>query len=261
MLVLIRGAGDLATGIAIRLIRAGMRVVLTDTENPTAIRRTVAFSEAVRTGGVTVEDITAELAAMPSQALEIAARGHAAVIVDPAAACRTYLCPDALVDAIIAKYNTGTRITDAPVVIGLGPGFTAGKDCHAAVETMRGHDLGRVLYSGSPMENTGVPGEIGGRGAERVIRAPAEGIFTSKRKIGDIVAAGECVGEVDGKDVVSNIAGVLRGILPDGIHVTKGMKSGDTDPRANVAACFTVSDKARALGGAALEAILHFSKT
>jgi len=259
MLVLIRGAGDLATGVAIRLARAGMSVVLTEIEQPTAIRRTVAFSEAVLNGSMTVEDVTATRARDAKHALEIVRAGNAAVLVDPGAACRKELCPDVLVDAILAKRNTGTAIADAPVVLGLGPGFTAGVDCHAAIETMRGHDLGRVYYEGSPLPNTGTPGEIAGRGAERVLRAPASGVFAGLRKIGDLVEAGETVATVDGVPMKAAVAGVLRGLLPDGVAVVKGMKSGDVDPRGNAAACFTVSDKARALGGAALEAILHFT--
>ncbi len=260
MLVLVRGAGDLATGVAIRLMRAGMDVVLTEIATPTAIRRTVAFSEAVTLGETTVEDVRVKRAESAKDALCLAKAGVAAVLIDPEAKCREELRPGALVDAILAKRNTGTKIADAPVVVALGPGFTAGTDCHAAVETMRGHDLGRVYYTGSPLPNTGTPGEIGGKGMERLLRAPADGIFTGKKQIGELVEAGETVAEVNGIPMKAAIAGVLRGLLPDVIYVKTGMKSGDIDPRGNIEACFTVSDKARALGGAVLEAILHFTK-
>lgn len=259
MLVMVRGAGDLASGVALRLFRAGMDVVLTDIERPTAIRRTVAFSEAIAQGEATVEDVTARLAANAADALAIIRAGKIAVLVDPEAQSRAKLHPDVLVDAILAKKNLGTRITDAPVVLALGPGFTAQVDCHAAVETMRGHNLGRVYYEGSPLPDTGTPGEIAGRSAERVLRAPADGVFTGTRKIGDLVRAGDTVATVNGVPMKTVLSGVLRGLLPDGIDVTAGMKSGDVDPRGNVGACFTVSDKARALGGAVLEAMLHFT--
>ena len=256
MLVLIRGAGDLATGVAIRLRRAGMRVVMTDIAAPTAIRRTVAFSQAVRLGEAALEGVRARLAADASDAMEILGGGDIAVLVDPDAECRGELQPDVLVDAILAKRNTGTGISHAPLVIALGPGFTAGKDCHAAIETMRGHDLGRVYYEGSPLPDTGTPGEIAGQGAARVLRAPKEGIFVGVKKIGDTLEAGETVALVDGVPMKAALSGVLRGLLPDGIHVRAGMKSGDVDPRGNREACFTVSDKSLAIGGGVLEAIL-----
>ena len=259
MLALIRGAGDLATGIALRLWRSGIRVVLTDLECPTAIRRTVAFSEAIVHGETTVEDVTARLAANADEARTLLTQGIVPVLADPDCACREALAPDALVDAILAKRNLGTRITDAPVVVGVGPGFTAGEDCHAVIETMRGHTLGRVIYSGSAIPNTNVPGLIGGFAGERVLRAPADGAFRSVRRIGDLVKAGDVAGYVSGEPMVCTIDGVLRGLIADGIPVRKGMKSGDVDPRGNVENCYTVSDKATAVGGGVLEAILHLS--
>ena len=259
MLALIRGAGDLATGIALRLWRSGIRVVLTDLECPTAIRRTVAFSEAIVHGETTVEDVTARLAANADEARTLLTQGIVPVLADPDCACREALAPDALVDAILAKRNLGTRITDAPVVVGIGPGFTAGEDCHAVIETMRGHTLGRVIYSGSAIPNTNVPGLIGGFAGERVLRAPADGAFRSVRRIGDLVKAGDVAGYVSGEPMVCTIDGVLRGLIADGIPVRKGMKSGDVDPRGNVENCYTVSDKATAVGGGVLEAILHLS--
>ena len=194
MLVYVRGAGDIATGIALRLHRAGCQVVMADIAEPTCIRRTVAFSEAIRLGEARVEDVTARLAADARVARAIAAAGDVAVVVDPDAQMIGALAPDAVVDAILAKRNLGTSMDMAPVVVGVGPGFTAGIDCHAAVETKRGHYLGRAIYQGSPIANTGVPGVIAGVGADRVLRAPADGPFECVRAIGDAVSAGEVVG-------------------------------------------------------------------
>ena len=257
MLVLIRGAGDIATGIALRLYRGGLRVVMTDLPRPTAIRRTVCFSQAIVLGETTVEGVRAVRADTASQALERLAEGAVPVLPDPALTCLTSLRPDALVDAILAKKNLGTHITDAPVVVGVGPGFTAGTDCHA--ETMRGHTLGRVIYDGAALPNTNIPGLIGGYAGERVLRAPADGVFHQILNIGDEVKAGDIAGEVDGQPMRCTIGGVLRGLLADGTPVHKGMKSGDVDPRCRPEYCTTASDKALAVGGGVLEAILHFS--
>ena len=180
MAILIRGAGDIATGIALRLYRAGFQIVMTDLPQPTSIRRTVCFSEALRLGEMLVEDVCARRAGTAQEALDIAAAGDIAVLADPECALLPQLHPAALVDAILAKHNLGTHRNMAPVVVAVGPGFTAGEDCHAAVETMRGHTLGRVIYCGSPIPNTGVPGIIGGYGAERVMRSPAAGVFEPK---------------------------------------------------------------------------------
>lgn len=259
MLVLIRGAGDLATGIALRLFRSHLRVVMTDLPQPTAIRRTVCFSQAILYGSYQVEDVTAERAETEDDVRRILSAGQIPVLADPRAVCRAWLRPDVVVDAILAKKNLGTAITDAPLVIGVGPGFCAGKDCHAVIETMRGHTLGRVIYSGSAIPNTNVPGLIGGFAGERVLRAPADGAFRSVRRIGDLVKAGDVAGYVSGEPMVCTIDGVLRGLIADGIPVRKGMKSGDVDPRGNVENCYTVSDKATAVGGGVLEAILHLS--
>ena len=259
MLVLIRGAGDLATGIALRLFRSHLRVVMTDLPQPTAIRRTVCFSQAILYGSYQVEDVTAERAETEDDVRRILSAGQIPVLADPRAVCRAWLRPDVVVDAILAKKNLGTAITDAPLVIGVGPGFCAGKDCHAVIETMRGHTLGRVIYSGSAIPNTNVPGLIGGFAGERVLRAPADGAFRSVRRIGDLVKTGDVAGYVSGEPMVCTIDGVLRGLIADGIPVRKGMKSGDVDPRGNVENCYTVSDKATAVGGGVLEAILHLS--
>ena len=258
MLTLIRGAGDIASGVALRLWHSGISVVMTEIERPTTIRRTVAFSDAVVNGEQTVEDVTAQRADSTKETWKILTRGCIPVLVDPDCACREAISPDALVDAVLAKRNLGTAITDAPIVVGVGPGFTAGVDCHAAVETMRGHTLGRVIYDGAPLPNTNIPGLIGGFAGERVLRAPADGVFRGLRRIGDLVEAGEAVGTVAGVPMTATISGVLRGLLADGVTVKKGLKSGDVDPRGKAEYCRTASDKALAVGGGVLEAILHF---
>ena len=259
MLVLIRGAGDIATGIALRLHRSGLQVVMTDLPRPTAIRRTVCFSPAITDGETTVEGVRAVYAPDTAAAKKYLSQGAVPVLADPELACRDALHPDALVDAILAKRNLGTRMTNAPVVVGVGPGFTAGKDCHAVVETMRGHTLGRVIYRGSALPNTNIPGLIGGYAGERVLRAPADGVFTRLLDIGAEVKAGDIAGTVGGEPMRCTIGGVLRGILPSGTPVHKGMKSGDVDPRCQPEYCTTASDKALAVGGGVLEAILHLS--
>ncbi len=256
MLVLIKGAGDLASGVAVRLFRAKWSVAMTDLAQPTAIRRTVAFSSAVTQGEFSVEGIKARFSPTAKCALEIISNGEIPVLADENVQCLAFLKPQVVVDAILAKRNTGTKISDAPIVIALGPGFTAGVDCHAVVETKRGHDLGRVFYEGSAAENTGIPGDVGGYTAERIIRAPCDGVFLPIAKIGDRVSAGDLVARVGECPVFAEISGVIRGILPHGCPVHKGMKSGDVDPRCDVRHCYTVSDKARGIGGGVLEAVL-----
>lgn len=260
MRVLIRGAGDLASGIALRLFHAKMEVVMTDLPRPTAIRRTVCFSQAILFGTMTVEDVTAAFAETSEAAVSILKEKKIPVLADPEAACIAALRPDAVVDAILAKRNLGTKITDAPCVIGVGPGFTAGVDCHACVETMRGHTLGRVITEGSPIPNTNIPGLIGGFAGERVLRAPADGIFRQRLEIGDMVEQNEIAGFVGTEPMRCQISGVLRGLLADGTPVHRGMKAGDVDPRGEVSYCQLVSDKALAIGGGVLEAILRFSE-
>lgn len=260
MLALIKGAGDIASGIAVRLKRAKFGIAMTDIERPTAIRRTVCFSQAIVNGWAYVEDIKAERAQSIDDIYEIIKRGNIAVIADEKAECIKTLKPYFVIDAILAKKNLGTSIDDAPVVIGVGPGFRAGVDCHAVIETQRGHYLGRVILEGSAAENTGVPGNIGGYTTERIIRAVKDGIFTPVCQIGDIVEAGQTVAYVDGEPVKCLIGGVLRGILPENTPVYKGMKSGDVDPRCKKEHCYTVSDKASAVGGGVLEAMLRLKE-
>lgn len=253
-LALVKGAGDLATGVGLRLLRAGFAVLHTEIARPTVVRRTVAFAEAVFDGCAQVEGVQAVLVEGAAQAREALVTGLVPVAVDPEARLAGELRPSLLVDAIVAKRNLGTRRDDARAVIALGPGFTAGRDCHAVVETMRGHTLGRVIWAGEALPNTGIPGEVGGHGAERVLRAPAGGRLEPLRDIGDHVARGEAVAQVAGEPVLSALDGILRGLVRSGLHVQKGMKVGDVDPRASREHCFTVSDKALAVGGGVLEA-------
>lgn len=252
----IRGAGDLATGIALRLYRSGFDIIMSDIAVPTTVRRTVAFSPAVYTGETQVEGITGKLCENISMIDTVIESGCIPVVVDPSGEIMKEYKPDIIVDAIIAKTNIGTKITDADIVIGVGPGFEAGVDCHAVVETKRGHNLGRVIWSGSAYPNTGVPGNIGGYTVERIIRATADGVLSAKVNIGDFVKAGDLLAYCDETPVYANIDGIVRGLLQDGVKVKKGMKSGDVDPRAEREYCFSVSDKASAIGGGVLEAIL-----
>ncbi len=259
MRVVIRGAGDLATGIGLRLRRSGFAVIMLEVAAPSAIRRTVAMSEAVRKGEMRVEDLRGVLCDSPESALRAASVGDIALLVDPMGEKLPMLRTDVLVDAIIAKKNIGTRIDMAPYVVALGPGFTAGIDCHAVIETMRGHDLGRVFYmeGAKACADTHEPGEIGGYTHERVMHTPCAGQYEPVVEIGEKVSAGDVVAYVNGECVKAKIAGILRGQLPPGLDTFAGMKCADVDPRCKRIHCFTVSDKARCLGGAVLEAILH----
>ncbi|MEN6414523.1 MAG: selenium-dependent molybdenum cofactor biosynthesis protein YqeB [Veillonellales bacterium] len=254
--VLIKGGGDLATGVACRLFNSGFPVVITELSQPLVVRRTVSFAQAVFSGSVTVENITARQVET-DEAFAAMKAGCIPVLIDPAAQSLRDICPAVVVDAILAKKNTGTCCHDAPIVIGLGPGFSAGKAVHAVVETMRGHDLGRVYYQGEALPNTGIPGEIAGLTIERLLRASADGIFSSGHSIGDTVIKGEIVGQVDHTPVIAQAGGILRGLLHNGLSVHSGMKIGDVDPRCRREHCFSISDKARAVAGGVLEAILH----
>jgi len=258
--VVVKGGGDLGTGVAWRLHRCGFRVLVTETPQPTVIRRAVAFASAVYEGAATVDGITARLVEDDAGVVACWVAGEVPLLVDPEGAVIRRLRPDAVVDAILAKRNLGTHITDAPVVVALGPGFAAGVDCHAVVETNRGHNLGRVILEGSAEPNTGVPGIVGGEGARRVLRAPADGIFRGVRAIGDRVRAGEVVAYAGDEPIHARLDGVVRGLLHDGLRVRTGMKVGDVDPRGVVSHCFTISDKALAIGGGVVEAILFLRR-
>ena len=261
MLICIRGAGDLATGIAVRLFRSNFKIIMLDIEKPTTVRRTVSFSEAIRLGKTSVEEITAVRAKNLADSFEIIKSGNIAVLVDPDGKEIKNISPDVLIDAIIAKKNLGTKINDAKIVIGVGPGFTVGIDCHSVIETKRGHTLGRAFYEygDQAIPNTGTPGNIAGFSSERVLRAPCDGIISPKIEIGTIVKAGEVAAMVDDCPLYCTIDGMLRGMLAPGLKVFKGMKSGDIDPRGQDVDYLKVSDKALSIGGGVLEAILHFS--
>ncbi len=257
-MVVVKGAGEMASAAAWRLYMANIRrIVMLETARPLAVRREVAFSEAVYAGSKTVEGVRALKAAGVEQISRIWDQGQIAVTVDPEAAALRDIRPDVLVDAILAKQNLGTRLSDAPLVIGLGPGFTAGEDVHVVVETQRGHHLGRIITTGSAEPNTGIPGSVAGVTEDRVLRAPGEGEFLSSCRIGDRVEKGAAIGRVAGMEVVGRIDGVLRGLIRPGTWVTTGLKIGDIDPRGNVSHCSTISDKARAIAGSVLEAVLR----
>ncbi len=265
--VLVRGAGDLATGVIVRLHRCGFHVVVTECENPSAIRRRAVLCEAVWQGQATVEGVTCRRIADIAEAACVAQAGEVPLIVDERADCVSTLRPAAVVDAILAKCNLGTHRGMAPITVGLGPGFTAGEDVDAAVETMRGHHLGRVILRGAAIPNTGVPGVIAGYAAERVIHAPAAGEMTFVQDaagktvdIGALVHKGQMIAQVGDVPVFATIDGVLRGLIREGYPVTEGLKIADIDPRTEQAAfCDTVSDKARAIGGGVVEALLYLA--
>jgi xanthine dehydrogenase accessory factor len=244
ILVIIRGGGDLATGVAVRLFRAGFSVMILEIERPTVIRLSVSFARAIYERKVMVEGIIK--------------KGKIPVLIDQEGSCIEKLSPTVIVDAILAKRNLGTRIDQAPLVIGLGPGFTAGEDVDVVIETKRGHNLGKVYYQGQAVLDTGVPGEVGGESKRRLLRAPAEGKIVPLHQIGDLVKAEEIIAEVEGVPLKAEISGVLRGLIYPKSWVTRGMKVGDIDPRGIREFCFTVSDKARSLGGAVLEAICAY---
>lgn len=260
-LCLVRGGGDLATGVGCRLFRAGFPVIVTELAQPLVVRRGVAFAEAVYAGAVEVEGAPARRVPNATAALQLAGEGLVPVLVDDEGKALPEIRPLVLVDGRMAKVNLDTRITDAPFVVGLGPGFTAGEDCHAVVETMRGHHLGRVIWQGAAAPNSGQPGAVDGYSHERVLRAPRSGALKVHREIGAFVSSGEALAEVDGKTVRAPFDGVLRGIAHDGLHVTAGMKIGDLDPRKVRAYCFEISDKSLAIGGGVLEAVLMWLHT
>ena len=259
-LVVIKGGGDLASGAALRLHRSGFQVVITELPQPLTVRRAVSFGSAVLDGEIIIEGVRARLCADVDAARACIGVGDIAVLIDEDANCIAILKPAIVVDAIMAKRNTGTRISDAPMVVALGPGFTASLDAHAVVETNRGHNLGRVYYHGQAEPDTGIPALVGGDAESRVVRAPADGMFRAVKQIGEQTEAKSLLGYVDGEAVVASTSGVIRGLIADNVRVERGMKIGDVDPRATVEHCFTVSDKSRAVGGGVLEAILYLSR-
>ena len=284
-IAIIRGGGDLGTGAALRLHRAGWRVLIAELAKPLAIRRAVALASAIYDGSIEVEGVIARRIDDAVEIDQVWSRDQVPVIVDPDCSIAARLNPMVLIDAIMLKRNTGTQMTAAPIVVALGPGFTAGIDCHAVIETNRGHNLGRVYYYGSAEPDTGTPGNLGGQDSQRALRAPIEGVFYAQRKIGDHVRAGEMIGRVITVDVSltdsaarrlaltdrdasqplgmivkTRIDGVVRGILHDGLIVLAKAKVADIDPRGEVSYCFTVSDKSWAVGGGVLEAVFYLAR-
>jgi xanthine dehydrogenase accessory factor len=253
---LVRGAGELASGVALRLWAAGFNVILTEIKFPLCVRRAVSFCEAVYHGSAEVEGAQGVLIDYPNEAEWLWASHRLPVMVDPELTHLEGVQPDVVVDAILAKKNLGLHREMADLVIALGPGFEAGVDAHVVVETNRGHNLGRLIFEGQAEPDTGSPGVIGGETVKRVLRAPADGLFMSDMDIGDPVAAGDVVGEVAGREVKAEISGILRGLIRPRTPVTAGLKIGDVDPRNRPEYCYTVSDKARALGGSVLEAVM-----
>ena len=266
--IAVRGAGDLATGTIVRLTNCGFRVFVMECAQPSAIRRQAALSETVYDGVATVEGVTCHRITALNEAEAVWQNGEVPLLVDEAASCVDVLKPAVVIDAILAKRNLGTHRTMAPITIGLGPGFTAGQDVDAVIETMRGHNLGRVLYTGKALPNTGVPGLIGGYGAERVMHAPATGQLRCALDeagkpigIGSIVQRGQVIAFVGDTPVLASLDGVLRGLIRTGYPVKTGLKIADIDPRIEQKEnCNTISDKARNIAGGVVEAMLQLAK-
>jgi xanthine dehydrogenase accessory factor len=256
MLIIVRGAGDIASAVCHRFMKSGFMVVASEIAKPTVVRRTVSFAEAVFENEFEVEGIKAKKVLFVKDAFNQLQKGFLPILIDPDLKCLHEIKPDVLIDATLAKKNMGIHMNMASLVIGLGPGFTAGKDVHAVVETKRGHYLGKVYYQGCAESNTGVPGEIAGFSSERVLRSPCSGKIKSYKKIGDKVKKGDVICKVENHDIKTTIDGVLRGLIKDGLFVNEGLKIGDVDPRGIVNYCFSISDKARAVAGGALEAVL-----
>jgi len=255
--VAVKGAGEMGSAVAWCLHKSHLKVFMADIQNPLSVRREVSLCEAVFVGVKSVEGVEATLVQSADEAYSIWDAGRIPLLIDPGFLSKAILKPHVVVDAILAKHNTGTSIRDGDLVIGLGPGFTAGVDVHLVVETNRGHNLGRIITDGQAEPSTGIPGNIGGFARERVFRAPTKGMFTACKRIGEFVKQGETVGFVDGMMVVVEIDGVLRGLIRDETPVDKGTKLGDVDPRGERAYCYTISDKARAIGGSVLQAIMR----
>ncbi|WP_343763914.1 selenium-dependent molybdenum cofactor biosynthesis protein YqeB [Clostridium oceanicum] len=258
-IVIVRGGGDIASGTIYKLYKCGFKILVLESCTPTSIRRNVCYSEAIYSGKVTIENTTAVKINSLDEILSCWKNNEIPIIIDPKGKYINILKPKVLIDAILAKKNLGTKIDMAEITIGLGPGFEAGKDVDAVIETMRGHNLGRVILKGTPIKNTGTPGEIGGYSKERVIYSPSKGIIKNIKEIGDFVLKDETIAYVDNTEIKSKITGLLRGLIRNGSSITKGLKIADVDPREKeIKNCFTISDKARNVAGGVLEAILYF---
>lgn len=259
-IIVFRGGGDIATGAIHKLHRSGFRVVVLECAKPTAIRRKVCFSEAVYDGETSIENVKARLVENKNEIEQCFNENVIPILVDPDGELIDKLRPDVIVDGILEKRNIGTHINMAPITIALGPGFVAGRDVTAVIETMRGHDLGRIILQGEAMPNTGTPGVIAGVSKERVIYSTEDGVIKNQCKIGDLVEKGQSLAEINEVEIKATITGVLRGIIKNGSYINKGLKIADIDPRKEEQKnCFTISDKARSIGGAVLEAILWLS--
>ncbi len=256
LLVLIRGGGDLASGVALRLFKSGMQVVIAELPEPLTVRRSVSFAEAVYGNRVKVEDIEGILVSSLSEVLGVIENGAVPVVIDPQATLLQILKPQVLVDGRMIKQPPETAMNSARLVIGLGPGFTASQDCHAVIETQRGHYMGRVIWQGQAEQDTGTPETVLNFRGERVLRSPIDGVFHSLVKIGDLIQTGQVLGEVNQAQLKAPFRGLLRGLIHDGLQVTAGMKIGDLDPRGDERLTRYVSDKSLAVGGGVLEAIL-----
>ena len=254
--LIIKGAGDLASGVAVRLFKAGYRFIMTELPKPTAIRTTVSFGQSIYEGQMEIEGVCAQKAT-EEKALDLLTADIIPVVASPSLVWLNGLEPQALIEATLAKKNTGLSKNEKFYTIALGPGFVAGCDCDVVVETARGHFLGSLIYDGAASPNTGKPGNIGGFDLERVLRSPAAGLISFNAKIGDTVLAGDVLGQAGDSPIIATISGVLRGALPTGLSVPQGFKIGDIDPRPEaVKFIHSPSDKARAIGGAVLEALL-----
>ena len=258
--IIVRGGGDLATGVVQKFVRAGFNVLILEVKSPSAIRRSVALCEAAYDGYAKVEDIECRKIAVPSEAEICWREGAVALLIDPDGSSINEIKPAAVIDAIIAKRNLGTSKCMADITIALGPGFCAGKDVHAVIETKRGHDLGRLILEGYAIANTGIPGEVAGESVRRVLHSPQEGVIIHKKQIGDIVGPGEPLFLINNAEVTAPISGLLRGLIREGSFVGKGMKVADIDSRTYVD-WNTISDKARCIGGAALEAYYYLRQS
>lgn len=257
--VVVRGGGDLASGAIFRLVKAGFPVIVLELDAPLLVRRTVCFGDAVYSGTRTVEGVTSRLVSDPEVAYAVSAQGEIPVLIDAQGFALVALRPTVVIDARMEKRNLGTTITDAPLVVAFGPGFTAGVDCHAVIETNRGHNLGRALYSGSAEPDTGEPGSVLNKTHSRVLRAPVDGHVEPRFAIGDVIEARQVIATVDGQPITAAFTGMLRGLMHERVQVRAGMKVGDLDPRVEREHCFTLSDKSLAVGGGTLEAVLASS--
>ena len=254
--ILIKGAGDLATGVATCLYHAGFPIAMTEMPQPALVRRTVCFGSAVYESKIQVEEITAVKSSF-TELEDHLEQGYVSVLVDPNTTVLAQWSPVVLIDAIMAKVNTGIQINQAPLVIALGPGFYASRDCHLVIETNRGHNLGRIIKYGPAEPNTSIPGQVKGHTQLRVLRAPASGYLEPQVNIGDSLKQGDLIASIEGENIVAPFNGILRGLIHPSVPLTPGYKIGDLDPRCKLEHCFSISDKSLAIGGGVLQAVLN----